>query len=71
MEKTLTRIRFSVSNDEVKAGHCKADFKIGDATGSVLIELDESDMQAALDSAKAKLTTKLEEDGSTVVDATS
>ena len=71
MEKTLTRIYFAASHDDAKAGHCKADFKIGDALGSVLIELDESDMNAALENAKTKLMAKLEEDGSSVVDATS
>ena len=71
MEKTLTRILFTASNDEAKSGHCKADFKIGAATGSVLISLEDEDMSAVLESAKTKLIAKLEEDGSTVVDATS
>jgi len=71
MEKTLTQILFSASSDEVKVGQCEARFKIGTATGSVTLILDEEDISAALASAKAKLVAKLEEDGSTVVDATS
>ena len=71
MEKTLTRISFAASHDDVKAGHCKADFKIGTASGSVLLDLTDEEMSPVIEAAKAKLITKLEEDGSTVVDATS
>ena len=71
MEKTLIQILFSASNDSVKAGQCEARFKIGSATGSVTLILDEEDIGAALASAKSKLVARLEEDGSTVVDATS